>query len=175
MAGPYTTPDEVRAKLSFISADPNSAAGLTNAQLEEAIGDAKDEIDAKLAVRYPTPFDDPRYETPIPVPPLVHQITTNIAAYLATLTFLRGAPLEPTSPVFLRYTRAEAMLTGVANGTIPLDLPAGVQTEEPGETIDGGATVVNTYNGTMFSPSDFDIGPAFGRRRVGAGFPDTSY
>ncbi len=134
-------------------------------------------MDAKLAVRYPTPFDDPRYPAEIPIPPLVHQITTNIAAFLATLTFLRGAPLEPTSPVALRYTRAQAMLTGIQNGQIPLDLPAGVDAEQPGETVDGGATVVNTYDGVMFSPLDFNISRALpqGRRRVGEGFPDSTY
>lgn len=165
----YATPDDVRAAISgYGASDQGSAAGLTDEQLLGPLQEAHDEIDARLAVRYQTPFDDMRYPDPVPVPALVRRICVGIAAYLATLTFLRGALLEPTHPVSLRYARAQQMLSGIANGSINLDLPAGPPAEQAAETSDGGASVVNQYTGTLFDLCDFGIGVA-GRR--GPGFP----
>jgi phage gp36-like protein len=163
--------------LSFAGpTDPGSASGLTDEQLLPAIEDARSEIDARLAVRYPTPFDDPRYPSEIPVPPVVARMNRDMAAYFATLTFLRGAPLEPTAPVALRYAAAQNLLQGIAKGTITLDLPGGPDDEQPAENSAGGATVVNQYEGEMFAPGMFGISPALNTgRRVGGGFPEDTY
>jgi phage gp36-like protein len=173
----YTSPADVRGRISFGgSADQGSASGATDEQLLEAIEDARTEIDAVLAVRYPTPFDDPRYPSQIPIPPVVSRINRDMAAYLATLTYLRGAPLPENSPVALRYSNAQRLLRDIAKGAITLDLPAGPTDEQPTENVPGGASVVNPYEGTMFAPGQFGIGPALGPpRRVGGAFPSETY
>jgi phage gp36-like protein len=174
----YTTPDEVRAVLSAGgSADTNSAAGLSDELLLGAITDARVEIDARIAVRYPSPFDDPDASDPKPVPPLVARVNRDIAAYLATLTFLRGAPLSADSPVALRYVASQNLLGGIAKGTVTLDLPGGREEDQPAENVNGGATVVNTYDGSMFTAAGFGIGRAIGPfgNQLGRPYPQDTY
>lgn len=173
----YTTAGEVRGVLSFAgSADTHSASGANDEQLEAAIEDARTEIDARLAVRYPAPFDDPDH-TERPVPPVVARINRDLAAYLATLTFLRGAPLVAEHPISLRNAAAQNLLQGIATGKITLDLPGGRDDEQQPENKPGGATVINAYAGSMFTPAGFGIGPAIGNRgnQLGRPYPQDTY
>lgn len=173
----YTDPDEVRAVLSFAGAsDTRSPSGATDEQLTSAIEDARVEIDARLAVRYPAPFDDPDNAARKPVPPVVKRINRDIAAYLATLTFLRGAPLVAEHPVALRYASAQNLLNGIATGKITLDLPGGNPADQPAENAPG-ATVVNPYSGDMFTAAGFGIGRATGPfgNQLGRPYPQDTY
>lgn len=173
----YVTPDEVRGVLSFIASDTRSAAGATDEQLIAAIEDARTEIDARLAVRYPAPFDDPDNPEMKPVPPVVKRINRDMAAYLATLTMLRGAPMAEGHPVALRNGSAQSLLQGIATGKITLDLPGGLDEDQQQENKAGGATVINRYAGSMFTPDTFGIGPALGGEgnQLGRPYPQDTY
>lgn len=100
----YVTPNDVREVLTPDgSAVPgkNTAAALSDAELAKAIADAQAQVDSALASSptfYPVPFPDGQ------VPTLVQQVTRDIAAYLATLTWHRGQiPADHT--VRRRYER----------------------------------------------------------------------
>ena len=102
----YTTPDEVRAILSFVGpSDRGSPSGVSDEQLIAAIEDARVEVDVSLSVRYPVPFDDPRHPEQVPVPAMVKRLNRDIAAHLATLTFLRGATAAQPMPRWRCATR----------------------------------------------------------------------
>jgi phage gp36-like protein len=174
---PYTTPADVRGVLNQTGdpSDLGSAASESDAFLNLAITDAQVEVDARLSGRYPVPFDDPNASMRIPVPPLVKRITRDIAAYLATLTFKKGAPIDVGHPVLLRNNSAQSLLNGIATGAIDLDLPSGWEADQPAEAASGGMTVVDPNPGTFFSPGDFDIGPAFPSGRRGRRSFDDPY
>lgn len=95
------------------SNDVSSAAALGDAQIQESIDNASGQVDGALLVRYVLPL-------PAPVPQLVVSLTTDIAAYLATMAWRRGKLMPPRSPPQLRYDRATAILAQVAAGTISL-------------------------------------------------------
>lgn len=174
----YTTPDEVRAVLSFGGAsDTKSASGATDEQLEQAIVDAKVEIDARLAVRYTTPFDDPANPEMHPVPAVISRINRDMAAFLATLTMLRGAPLTPEMPVALRNTAAMRLLNDIATDKVTLTLPGGDAEDQDTDTVPGGAVAINPYTGAMFTPIEYGIFPARGREgfQLGRPFPEDTY
>lgn len=174
----YTTPDEVRTVLSFAGAsDTKSASGGTDAQLIAAIEDARVEIDARLAVRYPTPFDDPNNPEMHPVPPVIKRINRDMAAYLVTLTFLRGAPMPDGHPVGLRNASATKLLNDIATDKVTLTLPGALQEDQQAELSAGGAAVVPAYAGSMFSPGQYGIFPNVTEEgyQLGRPYPEDTY
>lgn len=160
----YCTVDDVRAVLSAQGvSDTASAASLSDDDLQAAIDDTSSEVDARLAVRYDVPFDDDRETEAKPVPRLVRNITRDIAAYKATLTYRRGAPLETTDPAQLRYNAATKLLSLVVNGQATLGLENSPSEDQPSIAREGA-----TYNrniGPMFGPEELGIGPAILRPR----------
>lgn len=111
----YAVPTDVRLALSPEGdpADVGSAASLEDPDLQAALNSAQDEVDGKIGGRYTLPLT-------APYPDILMRITRDIAAWLATLTYLRGDPLLATNPVQLRYNAAEALLTQIQNGTLSL-------------------------------------------------------
>lgn len=151
----YTDPGTVRVALSpdGDDTDTGTAASMSDNDLNAAIQQADDEIDGKLFGQYVVPFTD--------TPPLVANIATTIAAYLATLTFRRGNPIDPNDPVRLRYNMAETALAQIMSGAITLidvDVP-------PSPSAGGAPVVVNVLAGPLFNPSDYPV-PGF----VGSGY-----
>ncbi len=150
---PYSTVENLRMALAPSGVDQrtgDTAAGMTNTQLIDAINEAAGEVDLRLARRYAVPF--------APVPPIVSQLTRDIAAYTATLTHRRGNTLDADHPVRLRYTKAVELLTALANGTIEIEGASGGD--------DAQATVVNVGETALFAAEDFGIwrGYDWGRR-----------
>lgn len=142
----YTTPAAVRLVLAA-DGDPtdlSSAAGLDDTTLNGPCQSASDQVDAYLAARYPTPLADP--------PNVVGDIATDIAAYLATLTFRKGQPVDTTDPVWLRYQRALKMLVDISTGTAMLPAVGGPPTTPAGQIV-----VSNPIAGPLFSPDDFGL------------------
>lgn len=137
---PYVNPDDVRATLAGTATLAGSAAALADDDLLNAIYEAQDEVNARIAGRYTTPMVD--------VPPLVGNITRDIAAYLATLTYRRGNPIQPGDPVLLRYQRAQTLLGQVANGQIVLSA-----SPPPGQT--SGTPTANPYSGSLFGAPNY--------------------
>lgn len=149
---PYTTPSAVRFVLTADGdpSDPSSAAGFDDSMLTGPCQQASDEVDARLGGRYTVPFD------PNNTPTVVTDIATDIAAYLATLTFRGGQPVETTDPIYLRYLRALAFLKDITTGVATLPTP---QAGAPlGEVVSANPTV-----GPLFGPEDFALYPAVGR------------
>lgn len=124
---------------------------LDDQTLQPFCDEASAEIDAKLGGRYAVPFvpDVDSGE----LAPLVVKIAINIAAYLATLEFYNGQPMENTNPIYLRYSRAEMLLGQVQSGAAVIIQPAD-QGQEPSSTE---ATVVNPYNGDLFPMQGFGL------------------
>lgn len=146
----YTSVADVRQVLSpggSTAETLGTAASLGSDQIAESIAEAANEINARLASRYDLPFA-------APVPRLVASLNRDIAAYLATLVYRRGVPVAPGDPIALRYDRAQKLLAGAASGTIELVEESGAGVGDSAE-----AAVENLYEGDLFGPSDFDLGP----------------
>lgn len=154
-AGPpgpgYTTIEDLRLALAPQGDQgPATAAALSDDELQDAIVEAGREVDARLGGRYTVPFNLDQ------APPLVAQITRDLAAYSATLTHRRHHALADNHPVVLRYQAAKALLADLQTGKATLEGagPAG----EPRPSAE--ATVVNPYEGHLFGLEDAGIGPA---------------
>lgn len=111
----YAAPADVRLVLSpgGDTTDVESAASLSDPDLQAAIQAAQDEVDGKISGRYPLPIATP-------VPDILMRITRDIGAWGATLTYRRGDPIDPHDAVQLRYNAAEALLTQIQNGQLAL-------------------------------------------------------
>lgn len=142
---PYIAPQDLRDALAGTENLPGTAATLGDDDLRDAIRRAQAEVDARLQTRgYAAPFTDP--------PDLVIDITTDIAAYLATLTYRRGEPINRDEPIALAYTRAETLLGQISSGAATLSAPTG-EKEAAG---DAGA-VQNPISGDLWSAGDFAL------------------
>lgn len=158
----YTDVTAVRQILSPDgSTDPTlgTAASLSDAEIQEAINEAASEINARVAGRYTVPFAQ--------APAIIEKLNRDIAAYLATLVYRRGDPIDPNDPVQLRYNRAQTLLAAIQNGKAELVGAAGPVAEGTAE-----AEVINPYFGDLFLPADFNLGPAPYR---GIGLPVPGY
>lgn len=140
----YVSPDEVRLILAGSENNSGTAAGLSDADINEAITEAQQEVDGRLSDKYTTPFTSP--------PAIVVSITKNIAAYLATLTYRRGNPIQTTEPIALLYTRAQNLLAQIVSGAFPLQSP----TDGSDEAATGPA-VSNPTDGDLWSENDFRL------------------
>ncbi len=131
-----------------------SAAGMSDDQLSVAIEEAQAEVDGRIGARYAAVL-------PLsPVPLIVKNATRDIAAYKATLTYLQGQPIGNTDPVWLRYQDAKALVIGIATGAVTIPNGAGGVTAEDTSGEPGG-TVVNQYDGDLFTLDDVGLVPDF--------------
>ena len=165
----YCTVADVRNALTpggDASRPGGTAASLEDPQIEDAIREADGIIDMHLSLRYKVPMlelseiltDDNDVE--VTVTYIVGQQparywSRNIAAYLATLTFSRNRNMPEDEPVRLRYNQTMAQLIAVRDGRANLPFPAPDGESPAGSDIG----VFNQYEGTLFGPSDFHIGP----------------
>lgn len=159
----YCDPIDVRGVLARDVTDPEGtgADAFDEALLVYQITAAQAEVDARLAGRYQVPFPDGN------VPPLVHSLTVDVAAYLATLTYRQNKLVEPTAPAYLRYQRALDILQRLSEGV--MDLPE-VPDPDDGGTTPGTVSAIsvrNPYEGRMFGLRDFGLGIERARRRRG--------
>jgi len=147
----YCTVADVRGALDPDGdpSDPTSAAGQSDAALTAHIAEAQAEVDARLAARATMPLAT--------VPTLVANITRDIAAYLAMLTYRKGDPIPQGDTVAARYARAQQLLAGLQSGEIPLDIATA-----PAEQAVSQDTVVNAYDGALFQQSELGLVPTTG-------------
>lgn len=152
---PYTSPADVRGVLTRDPAQQaGTAASMADDELVAAIDAASREVDAKLAVRYTVPFPGGA------VPPLVEDLTRDIAAYLADLVYRQGKDYESDrDPVWLRNQRAQELLKALSNGNADLESPTG---PDPSAGMVG----VQPFRGSMFGLESFDLGVESGRVRT---------
>lgn len=161
----YTTEQQVRLALAPDGdTSQATAASLTDTAIQDAITEAQDEIDSRLAGRYPVPFG--RAGTAFPdVPPIVWMIARDFAAWNATLTFFRSNPVPDGHPALRRYQRAEARLQDLVSGKAELaqtaaEEAAGMAAETPTSQAD----VENAWDGDLWTSDDLSIGPGDSRR-----------
>jgi hypothetical protein len=157
VTGPfYVDPATVRRALDPDSdgtaegSSNSTAATLDDGELGIAIEGAQSEVDAKTPG---APFDLSA------VPQLVIDLTRDVAAYLATLTYFKGNPLDRDDPVRLRYERAKGLLADLGAGKANVGGETGTDTAE--------AAVVNPYEGDLWVMDDLGLGPD----RRSAGWP----
>lgn len=150
----YTTPPAVRDAVAAStggSNDPGSAASLSDAQIQEAIDNAGAQVDGALAIKYGLPLA-------APVPQLVVSLTTDIAAYLATLTWRRNRNTPALAPIQLRYDRAVALLAQLVAGTIELPI---------GESAPSAGSAWNTSPDTFWLGGELFPRPWYGPHEAG--------
>lgn len=116
-------------------------------------------------MRYSVPVEtvlqgDPPLEQEVAVQP-VRYWSRNIAAYLATLTWRKGTDLTADDPVRLRYDSTMQLLTAIRDGKATVDLP------DADDTAPGEITVINSYEGKLFTAEDFGLRPVGRADRTG--------
>jgi phage gp36-like protein len=130
-----------------------NANTLDDDQIEYAISSADMEIDAALRGKYILPIRVNRV-VPVETPVELHDLSVDIASYLATLIYRADREFASSlASVLLRYNRAKEMLTGIAAGTVVLEID---QTDSS-STFDG--TVFNPYDGPLFPSANIFNAP----------------
>lgn len=146
----YSTVDQVRDALTpgGRATDRTTAAGLTDAQIQDAIDEADSKIDLYLSTRYVTPI------TVDPLPRTVSFWSRSLAAYFATLTRAKSADIKDDDPVARRYRSAQQQLELIQQGKAQLPIP-----QLPAEESQNTVTVQNQYDGDLFLPGDYSLVP----------------
>lgn len=136
----YTEWETVRDVLAPDGDLDGTAASLGQVMIEEAIERISARIDTFLTRRYSVPLIDP-------VPGIIHDIATDIAAYDLTLSYYKGVDIQDADPVIRRYRDARGMLGQLSTGLLVIDVP-GADT-----TVDD-PIVINPpgYPGSLPSP-----------------------
>jgi phage gp36-like protein len=148
----YATPEDVRRVLSPDGEqdDYETAAGFSDAALEDALKRAVAKVHTYIGKVYAIPVDVAQYDTD----GVLNDWTSVIAAYWATLTYSRGQDISSDDPIRLRYNEIIKVLERVQSGNLPMPWPP--ETANTGNDI----AVVNRYEGDLFRPDDFNLGPA---------------
>lgn len=151
----YATPEDVRAVLSPDGQqdDFETAAGFSDDALNDAIKRAEAKVNLYVGKMYALPVDVATYDAD----GNMNEWVSVIAAYLATLTFSRGQDIGSDDPIRLRYNDVMKVLERVQSGNLPLPWPP------ESEMTTNDIKIVNRYDGEMFVPEDFNLGPASGR------------
>lgn len=176
----YCTADDVRAALTPGSGknDGETAASLSEWQILDAVDEAEDVVNAYLqayeiitvlvssasGIEGDPNADNTPYEA---APNPVRRWTRSIAAYYASLTYRKNKDLPEDDPVRLRYNAVMALLALVKSGEMVLNLP-----KDP-EAATNQVEVFNLYDGTLFDPRDFKLGPD--QQHVQVFIPGTSW
>lgn len=158
----FCTPADVRAALTpgGIADSDQTAASLTDWQLLDAIDEAEGSVAGyfrgyQIIVEiHEEPDPDNPNNTVVftAAPDPVRRWTRDVAAYLAALTFRKNKDLPEDDPIRLRYNMAMGFLNDVRSGKIIPPLPV----VEDGKSK---VEIFNLYEGTLFSPEDFHLGP----------------
>lgn len=120
----YCTPTDIRDN---VSGGDGTGSGtcyvLGDDKLNEAIGRATAKVSAYAGATFEVDAETPV----VVVPPLLVMLTVQLGTYYATLTYLKGKPLNPASPVALEYADAMRTLADISSGKIQVSPP------DPGE------------------------------------------
>ncbi len=111
----YASVADLRAVMSGTDSGTGTAAQLTDAQLELALYAASNRVSVYAGNIYDssTPAATP--------PPILHDLTLDLAAFWAAKTYMKNKAIETTSPIYIAYTNAMQMLKDVRDGRILLD------------------------------------------------------
>lgn len=157
----YSTPALVRMALipssdgALPSPASNTAADLSDAQLQDAISEADAVIDGYIGGHYAVPVATVIIVSDPVTPHPIDFWSRNIAAYNATLSYRRSLDFPDTDPIARRYAATMTALKAVAAGQIKLQIP----TNTSPHSVVGAGSVVNPYAGDLFGVSDFNLRP----------------
>lgn len=112
----YTDRDTVRNVLAPDGVTDGTAASLSDEDIDEAIGRVSNRVDTFLTRRYAVPLADP-------VPGIIRDIATDIAAYDLTLAYYKGVDISDQDPVIRRYRDARGMLGQLGTGLLVITVP----------------------------------------------------
>jgi phage gp36-like protein len=145
----YASVEDLRQVMYGTDTGTGTAAQLTDQQLELALYAASNRVSVYAGNVYDgsTPEATP--------PPILHDLTLDLAAFWAAKTYLKWKEIPPTSGVYIAYANAMTMLNAVRTGDILLDVSAapGVGANESGTVIN---RIPNIFTGansnTRISP-----------------------
>lgn len=156
----YASLSDLRLIMDGTDSGSGTAASLTDAQLTLALQAASNRVSVYAGNVYDS-------STPQATPPdIFHDLTLDLAAFWATVTYRKGKAIAADDPVMLRYKDASALLLAVRDGKVRLDVvaPGGVGGETghvvnnlpPIFTGDDSNTTVNPMTGALQAdvPSD---------------------
>lgn len=155
----YTTPEAVRLALvpSSTGAVPsppsNTAADLSDEQLQNAIDEASSQIDSYIGRFYTVPVASIGGATPPPI----DFWARNIAAYNASLSYRGSQDFPDTDPVARRWKATMDALNLVATGKATLNIPSNTADN----SVSAVGTAINPYIGELWTPDDFSLAPGF--------------
>jgi phage gp36-like protein len=159
----YCTPTDVRLALTpgASATDLETPSHFEDTQLEDAIAEADGVINTYIGSWYTIPSviieleEDPFEAFVAPGP--VRTWSRDIAAYLATLTFMKNKNVTEDDPVRQRYAMVMRMLTDIRDRKSYLDPE--VFPPNDANSNQQGVAIFNTYEGKLFGPQDFKLAP----------------
>ena len=111
----YATVADLRNVLSGTDSGTGTAAQLTDAQLTLALYAASNRVSVYAGNIYDSSSAE---ATP---PPILHDLTLDLACFWAAKTYGKYKAIEPQSPIYLAYANAMQVLNDVRNGRVLLD------------------------------------------------------
>jgi hypothetical protein len=112
----YASVADLRNVMSGTDSGTGTAAQLTDAQLELALYSASNRVSVFTGNIYDS-------STPQAVPPpILHDLTLDLAAFWAWKTYLKGKAMPADHPAFIAYANANAILEDVRDGKILLSV-----------------------------------------------------
>ena len=132
----YASVADLKAVMAGTDSGTGTAGQLSDVQLTLALYAASNRVSVYAGNAYDS---SSAAATP---PPILHDLTLDLAVFWASTTYLKHKAIEPTSPVYLKYVSAMAILQDVRAGKILLD-PA----TAPGIAANEGGTVINQIPG----------------------------
>lgn len=112
----YASVADLRNVMSGTDSGTGTAAQLTDAQLELALYSASNRVSVFTGNIYDSsgPQADP--------PPILHDLTLDLAVFWAWKTYLKGKSMPPDHPAYIAYQNANAILMDVRDGRIALNV-----------------------------------------------------
>jgi phage gp36-like protein len=114
----YATVADLRDVLSSTDSGVGTPAQLSDEQLTLALYSASNRVSVYSGVLWDS--SAPQW---VP-PPILHDITLDLAAFFAWKTYLKGKSIASDHPAFIAYQNATSMLNDVRDGKIRLDVEA---------------------------------------------------
>lgn len=110
----YASVADLKLVLSSTDSGTGTPAQLSEQQLELALYSSSNRVSV---------FTGNVYDSSVPQavpPPILHDLTLDLAAFWAWKTYLKGKAMPPDHPAFIAYTNANAILEDVRDGKITL-------------------------------------------------------
>jgi hypothetical protein len=119
----YASVSDLRLVLDSTDAGTGTAARLTDEQLTLALRAATNRV---------TTYCGEVYDSTAPTfPPIIADLTLDLAAWWATTYYSKQKEMGPNHPIVLRYTEAKGVLDDIRDGKVNIDFGGGVPGSSP--------------------------------------------